>query len=180
MNTTEEWLPVPGYEHYEVSRTGRVRSKDRRVGSRNLLRRGMELKASVGELGYPKAVLYCEGKPRTFRVHSLVMLAFVGARPHGLVTRHLDGDPSNNCLENLTYGTQSENMLDAVGHGTLRVGGKSHASKLSDDQAREAWERIKSGERDASIARSFGVKRSCIRNIRRGQNWRSITNLGSD
>lgn len=50
--------------------------------------------------------------------HYLVLLAFVGDRPEGMDIRHLDGDPENNKVENLMYGTRSENTFDAVRHGT--------------------------------------------------------------
>ena len=32
---TEKWLPIPGYEHYEVSSEGRVRSLARLIHTRN-------------------------------------------------------------------------------------------------------------------------------------------------
>ncbi len=32
---TERWLPIPGYEHYEVSSEGRVRSLARLIHTRN-------------------------------------------------------------------------------------------------------------------------------------------------
>lgn len=31
---------------------------------------------------------------------------------------HLDGDPGNNRLSNLKYGSHSENMSDSLAHGT--------------------------------------------------------------
>lgn len=52
------------------------------------------------------------GKYRTFRVHRLVLLAFVGPCPEGMEARHEDGDPSNNRLDNLAWGTPAENRAD--------------------------------------------------------------------
>jgi hypothetical protein len=51
---------------------------------------------------------------RTVRIHQLVLLAFVGPKPPGMQTRHLDGDKTNNRLTNLVYGTPSENQRDNV------------------------------------------------------------------
>ena len=46
-----------------------------------------------------------------------------GRAPHGRhVGRHLDGDASNNKIENLVWGTQAENARDALRHGTYRSG----------------------------------------------------------
>ena len=52
------------------------------------------------------------------RVHRLVLLAFVG-RPSrkGMVARHKDGDPANNRLGNLAWGTAQENWQDRKQHG---------------------------------------------------------------
>ena len=49
--------------------------------------------------------------------HRLVMFAFVGPCPPGQEVRHLDGDKLNPSLDNLVYGTRSENMRDMVRHG---------------------------------------------------------------
>ena len=48
-----------------------------------------------------------------FYVHRIVAWAFRGPPPHELTwqVHHRDGNPSNNCLDNLEYVTQSENIL---------------------------------------------------------------------
>src|SRR4051794_38431819 len=51
-------------------------------------------------------------------IHRLVLEAFVGPCPDGLECRHLDGDPGNNLLSNLKWGTRLENFQDSVKHGT--------------------------------------------------------------
>lgn len=53
-------------------------------------------------------------------VHQLVAESFLGERPDGADVRHLNGNPADNRVENLTYGTRSENVLDSVRHGTYR------------------------------------------------------------
>lgn len=50
------------------------------------------------------------------------MLAFVGNRPQDMKhIRHLNGNPLDNRLDNLVYGTPSENAYDRVRHGTFRT-----------------------------------------------------------
>ena len=51
-------------------------------------------------------------------VHSVVLLAYKGRRPHKMVTRHLDGNPDNNHVSNRAYGTYADNSRDAILHGT--------------------------------------------------------------
>ena len=118
----ERWRPVPGWEGiYEVSDLGRVRSLDRTVpdrrgGTRRL--RGKLLAAPLNSSGRRTVQLRAMTRWRCAGVHVLVLEAFVGPRPPGLLVRHLDGDQLNNRLANLTWGTASENNRDKVIHGT--------------------------------------------------------------
>lgn len=59
-------------------------------------------------------------------IHGLVLAAFDGPRPDDLETRHLDGNPTNNRLSNLIYGTGTENQLDRVRHGRHENAIKTH------------------------------------------------------
>ena len=45
-------------------------------------------------------------------VHQLILKAFIGEPPKGQEVRHLNGIPTDNRLENLEYGTRSENIHD--------------------------------------------------------------------
>lgn len=120
--TAEQWRPVVGYDGvYEVSDHGNVRSLDRMVQIRDDGRqrheRGRLLSPGHDHHGYRLIVLRAHGARRTRWVHQLVLEAFIGPKPLGQVTRHLDGDPTNNHLSNLTWGTYSENVADRVAHG---------------------------------------------------------------
>ncbi len=59
-------------------------------------------------------------------VHTLVATAFHGPRPERTECRHLNGDMLDNRAENLVWGSHSENMLDAVRHGTHGRARKTH------------------------------------------------------
>lgn len=130
----EEWRPVVGYEgYYEVSHRGRVRSIDRTVavtgqGSRRL--RGKILAAPLTTTGYPFVRLSKgEEDPGSRRIQKtchLVLEAFVGPRPEGMVARHLDDEKTNNHVGNLRWGSVSENSLDAVRNGRHYWAKKTH------------------------------------------------------
>jgi hypothetical protein len=105
----EIWKLVPEYDgKYEVSDQGRVRSFQRYPQGR-ILRPG---RMPSGHLSVAL------GRGNSQCVHKLVLLAFVGAAPDKHECRHLNGDPADNRLENLCWGTRSENINDAVRHGT--------------------------------------------------------------
>ena len=117
----EVWKAVRGFEGaYEVSNSGVVRSLDRMVGGPRGQRvwRGREMKSRVARNGYALVQLKNNGAVRSAHVHTLVLEAFVSERPEGQECRHLDGDRLNNRLENLRWGTRSENVQDSISHGT--------------------------------------------------------------
>lgn len=117
----ELWRTCPGHEgYYEVSNLGRVRSLDRFIVQKDGQERfipGKVKSLSPGFSGYVLAQLWRNNKQRRVRVHTLVLEAFVGLAPAGMECRHIDGNPSNNHLPNLEWGTSSENKWDRVRHG---------------------------------------------------------------
>lgn len=116
MSERTEWRPVVGHEGlYEVSSTGQVRSVPRRGTRGKILKPQVRKQRDAGHL---LLKVYRNGVQKTVTVHQLVAAAFLGPCPDGMQVRHLDGDPSNNAVSNLAYGTSSENRLDSVRHGT--------------------------------------------------------------
>lgn len=149
INRSETWKPVVGYEGlYEVSDQGRVRSLDRVVDRGRLgksLRPGKILKGSIDSKRYLYVSLYKDGR-RNHRIHQLVSRAFIGIPQEGQEVRHRDGSRDNNVVENLEWGSRSENILDAVGHGTHSSASKTHCKSghelgglNSDGKDRECW-----------------------------------------
>lgn len=133
----EAWRPVVGYEGlYEVSDHGRVRSLDRKTltvclkrGEFQQFHKGRILRPGLNGRGRLYVSLGKDGVSTSKTVHSLAAEAFLGARPPGMEVRHLDGVPTNNRVDNLKWGTGSENTLDSVGHGTHPSARKTHCKR---------------------------------------------------
>lgn len=68
--------------------------------------------------GYLVANVQIDKKGRKFRMHNLMLEAFVGPRPSGHLGLHRDGNRLNCSLENLYWGTFSDNIRDSIRHGT--------------------------------------------------------------
>lgn len=129
MNATQEtWKPVTRFEGiYEVSDQGRVRSLPR-ADNIGRPRAGKVLRPYKTERGYETFQLYRDGAQTRIPAHRLVLEAFIGAAPEGHETRHLNGDPSDNRLSNLAWGTSSENSQDTLAHGNNWNANKTHCS----------------------------------------------------
>lgn len=104
----ERWKPVTGFEQYQISDHGRVRSKTGRLMRPGKLRRG-----------HLRVTFSVNGERTSFQVHHLVLLEFVGPRPEGSEGVHNNDEPSDNCFKNLRWATHSENMRDAVNNGRM-------------------------------------------------------------
>lgn len=126
----EEWRPVLDFEGiYEVSNRGQVRSVERTATDsigRTYTYKSRVLQVGHHGLGYEHVSLCKEGTETSRSVHRIVLDAFVGPRPSKVDVRHLDGNPTNNRLENLRYGTRSENNHDKKTHGTDHNVNKTH------------------------------------------------------
>lgn len=169
--SAERWLPVVGWEGvYEVSDNGRVRSLTRHEGQQIV--HGRIKRPRLCE-GYPRVSLCKGGKQRSAFVHRLVLAAFVGPCPEGQQCRHLDGNPRNNCLPNLAWGTPYENAQDRVRHGTATAlkGEATPAAKLT--EADVVVIRA-STDTNRALATRYGVDPSTISLARSGRRWRHL------
>lgn len=167
------WRSVVGYEGlYEVSDDGAVRSLIRR--GKNIRRSygGVVLKPWINQVGnVPMVTLYRDYKATKLAVHRLVLTAFVGPCPDGLVCCHYNGNPSDNRLENLRWDTQLSNAADKRRHGRSIVGEKNKFSKLTSTQVIVIKKRLASGEQCNRIAEDYGVTPEAIGHIKNGKNW---------
>jgi len=192
----EEWLPVLGFEKsYEVSSLGRVKSLDRLVPHHNsstgmALRRGKILSPSrSSKYGHLKIKLGggSVASQVSYHVHQLVLSAFVGPRPAGMEVRHLNGDPSDNRLENLAYGTRKDNANDMRLHGTdktraLRVSESKQGiatvwcerhgmAKLTVEQVKSMKKDFTEGMTATEACRKYNISQAHASKIRLGQAW---------
>ena len=180
---TELWLPVVGFEGcYEVSDRGRVRSLHRIVKhpregyERRLKGRMMALQISRTNCGYRTVRLYQDGVGKTFTVHSLVAEAFIGPCPEGQEVLHGAAGVLNNSVENLSYGTHTENMRDKRRDGTEpdRRGELHNNSKLTEKQVLKIRELCSAGVAPKEIAEQFSIHSRHVSNIARRTYWAHI------
>jgi hypothetical protein len=120
--TEEIWKPVLGYDGlYEVSSRGRVRRVGRIIVYKDGRRRLWPTKIIRQRINrrrptyvFPQVTLSRGSEARTYRVSILVCEAFHGPRPEGCQCMHLDGNPQNNNISNLAWGTIYENSNEPI------------------------------------------------------------------
>lgn len=134
----ENWKKVPGYDGYEASDLGRIRSIDRFVkrgrDKKPRLHYGVILK-STSDLPSKRCKITCcrvilkrVGLKRSCKaVHKIVYESFVGPVPRGCEIDHVNRNPKDNRLENLRCVTSSQNKMNTG----LRRDNKTGAKGIS-------------------------------------------------
>lgn len=121
----EEWRDIRGYEGYQVSNLGRVRTHNKttytkRHGTRHWKDRILAFKPSTSSsqkskqgMGY-RVDLWKNGKPKTLLVARLVATTFLeDLIDTNMTVNHKDGNRLNNNVENLEWVTIKDNVIHA-------------------------------------------------------------------
>jgi hypothetical protein len=128
-----------------------------------------KLKGKPDADGYNWVFLYRNRKRKRVSVHRLVLEAFVGPRPPGKESRHLNSIPANNRLSNLEWAAHSVNLRDRKQNGTDTSGERNTFAKLTWVKVR----RIRNSSRSPQLlALRYGMHRDSIVNILQGRTWK--------
>ena len=132
---------------------------------------------SADKDGYLRFRLYCpDGSVRTTSIHRVVLETFHPVENmEYLEVNHIDGNKSNNNLENLEWVTHPKNMQHAVENGLtdncawVKPG---NFSKLTVEQVKE----IKNDKTHSyrQLAKKYNVSHTCISDIKRGKTWKEV------
>ena len=107
--------------------------------------------------------------------HRLVWRALRGPIPDGLELNHLNGDKSDNRLQNLEIVTASQNMRHAIKAGLQRqIGEMSSLAKLSAARVLELRRQYELGIPDRILAERYGISRGHVWKIANRQKWGSV------
>ena len=155
----EKWWYIPEAPGYMISNCGRVWSEK---SQRFLTPKPMDREGHIG-------VSVCvDGKPRYFYIHRLMMQAF-RENSHKLpIVRHLNDIPWDNELDNLAWGTQRDNALDALANGRTFRAPPEVRKRISLEQSipivctelKTGKETVFSGQNEA--ARVLGIQQANI------------------
>lgn len=174
---TERWRHIEGFEGYEVSDQGRVRSWKPSGPNRPPRSEPAVLAQDCAE-PYRKVTLCVGDRKYTKRVHHLVLSAFECPRPPGLWALHKDGDTANNRLSNLRWGTPKENSEDRTKHGRTFFIERNPTRKLSASDVYVIRRRYDLGiQSQGGLAKSFCVTQALISKIVRREIWTHLPEI---
>lgn len=171
----ETWKWIDGYKNmYQVSSLGHVRSVDRYVYcevSPNKLQHlcGKILKQGYNHKGYPIVYLSKDGKQKTITVHRLVAQAFIDNPLKLPQVNHIDGNKTNNQVDNLEWCDNSYNQKHAHDNGlfpsyeeTVGWGRPAKPVAMLDFNTKEILRIFKTL---SSAGREMGINQANIRSV---------------
>jgi len=116
MQEKEIWREIPNFRGvYEASNMGRIRSVDRTVECKewSYTRKGCILKPAMSNGKYLSVRLSCKGIAKTWSVHVLIAITFLGHIPNGYdrVVDHINGNKTDNRVKNLRILSMRRNNI---------------------------------------------------------------------
>lgn len=162
------WQNIPGIPGYQVSNTGLVKSLPKEFTDKRgrLWRRhGSDMQLRKDYKGYLNVLLcHPHGESRLYKVHRLVANAFIDNPKNLPQVNHLNGDKSDNRVENLEWSDNSKNMIHAYKLGLMpRLTGEFNpCAKLKNNDLPEISKLRKTGMSFRKIGLLFGVSKTCI------------------
>lgn len=100
-----KWAIIEGHPDYRISSEGRFQSKKRGYWK--------DLKASLDGSGYPQVFMSDNGQRYARKIHKLMQKAFFDPDPERPEINHINGDKTDNRLDNLEQCSRLENMRHA-------------------------------------------------------------------
>ena len=151
----EEWRDVVGYEGlYLVSNHGRVYKTPKSPKEHRMAYLSHDV------AGHPVVSMYKDDIRKSIRVQLLVVYAFTDADPQRKVmVTHVDGDVSNNHVENLEWRYRPKRRSSKPLKGP---GERKKKKSLSDEEIREVQTRWLEGESQKDLAIAYDVSTSTI------------------
>ena len=150
---------------YQISNTGKVRNK----------KTGLMLKPKYNQKGYQYVNLsVSKTKSIKWYIHRLVGFHFIPNPNNKPQINHIDGNPSNNVVENLEWVTNEENQHHAV-LNNLHFQGETHKdSKFTNESVKLLPQLIDIGFSVADLNKLTGVAVQNIWKIINGKTWRQL------
>lgn len=172
--SNEVWKPIKGFEYYEVSNLGRVRSISHvdsmgRMKAGKILKQGFDGKNNYLHVGLGKG----GAKRYSKNVHRLVACAFI-PNPHGFKeVNHKDENKINNSVDNLEWCNHKYNSNYGSRAGLFH-GEKNPQSKIGYNCISFIRKNHKScgGEyRNCDLAKMFNISEAHVSSIAHRRRW---------
>ena len=182
MLEIEIWKPiyVNGYEtNYMVSTLGRIVNTKTNLILKPF--KNIKHQKNKDDDWYLSVRLYFPNKiykkGYDAKVHRLVATAFVPNPDNKPFVNHIDGNKTNNNVNNLEWVTNAENVQHSFDNGLqISIKGEDHYKHiLTESDVHYICQKLCEGYSETQLAREFGVSKNNIHCIKLKKTWKEIT-----
>jgi uncharacterized OB-fold protein len=161
-------IDVVGFEGlYKVSENGIIYTFSNRNGKYNY-----PLRQNCDKDGYKYVKLFKNGKYHNARVNRVVAQAFIPNPKNKPIVNHIDFDRTNNCVSNLEWTTEKENVQHSVRAGRYNNKRCKKVVSIDKNGNKKIYSSISEAEKEtgASLPNIIKVCRG-IRPFAKGYKW---------
>lgn len=168
MEIKELWKDVPEYIGIQASSMGRIKKSANKRNAERIL-----TKFSVDRDGYYRCGVQKQDGTWTIQpVHRLVAKAFLANPLNKKNVNHINGDRTDNTLENLEWVTSKENVLHSYLYGKRKVCKKVPKNTLLTDFQISQIDTLRTLYTVNQIAKLFNIEYQSLKNIIRKKKQR--------
>jgi hypothetical protein len=169
-----EYKDIPEMPGYRAGNDGSVWSCKRRAGNPRWVidpANWRELKPRFSKTdGRACFSISVNGKAKPILRSVLVLSAFAGKRPEGMLACHNDGNPTNDRAGNLRWDTPKGNLADMLKHKTKLYGERSPRAKLSNSDVKSMRQMWQEGNHTLrQLASIFGLSHNYVHSVVAGR-----------
>lgn len=173
--------PIKGFENlYEISDDGYIYTLERKMPTPTTTYTLKERcsKGYKDKKGYLRFDFRRRGG-KCVPVHRLVAEAFLPNPENKPQVNHINGDKTDNRVENLEWCTNGENQIHAFKFGLQKGAFKHHNSKLTLEQVLDIKNNCIIGSKKygmQTFAKKYGVSTKSVQQIMAGKSYKYISN----
>jgi len=161
----EVWKKIEGYDLYEVSNFGNIKSLN--------FNKESILKLNLTDKGYLHVSLFKNRIKKTTSVHRIVAISFIPNPENKPCVNHIDGNKQNNKITNLEWVTVKENIHHSfnLGLNSGKKGEHHNCCKLTEkDVLNIRMSKLKQNK----LAEKYLVSQMLISKIKTRKLWKHI------
>lgn len=161
MEVKELWKPLLEYKGIEVSSIGRIKKAANKRRKERILTEFPKDRDGY----YRCSVQKLDGAWTSQPVHRLVAKAFIDNPDNKESVNHIDGDRTNNRVENLEWVTPRENVLHSFKYGARKVCKEVPKKTILTDFQISQIDPLRSLYTVNQIAKLFNIEYQSLKNI---------------
>jgi hypothetical protein len=169
-----EYRLCPGLVGYRVGNDGSVWCCRKQGPGEHLSDVWRKINPVLDRYGYRVLCVRKNGERKWVKLHHLVLEAFKGPCPEGMIGLHNEDDQEDNRPDHLRWGTHQDNFDDKIKNDCYIKGEEVNTAKLTAPEVVALRADHKSGMNIYELMDRYGIARSTVYSIVTNKTWKHL------